>query len=305
MSGQSMGAAAWLMLIALSIVWGGSYFFVEVALAAHGPLTIVTARITIGALGLLSALVVLGQRLPGTIIAWRDLLMMGILNNVLPFSLITWGQTHIDAGPASILNATTPFFTIGLAHYLLQGERATRARLIGIAFGIVGVAILAGPSAIEGLSGGTQGQTAVLAAAASYAFAGIWGKRRLGGMAPMTAATGMLLASSVVIIPITLVVEGAPNLSMEIEIWGALIGIGLLSASLAYFLYFKILAVAGANNLLLVTMLIPVTAMLLSGLILGETVTANAMMGMGLIGAGLLVIDGRLYQVWRRAGVET
>jgi drug/metabolite transporter (DMT)-like permease len=294
MSGQSMGSIAWLMLIALSIVWGGSYFFVEIALEAHGPLTIVTARITIGALGLLAVLVISGQRLPGTVVAWRDLLVMGVLNNVLPFSLITWGQTHIDAGPASILNATTPFFTIALAHFLLSGERATRARLAGIALGIGGVAVLAGPSALEGLSGGIQGQTAVLAAAASYAFAGIWGKRRLGGMAPMAAAAGMLVASSVVIVPITLAVEGTPNLSMDIEIWGALIGIGLLSASLAYFLYFKILAVAGANNLLLVTMLIPVTALLLSGLILDEKVAAGALMGMGLIGLGLVVIDGRV-----------
>ena len=294
MSGQTMGTAAWMMLIALSIVWGGSYFFVEVALVAHGPLTIVTARITIGALGLLLALLFLRQRLPGTVIAWRDLLVMGILNNVLPFSLISWGQTHIDAGPASILNATTPFFTIGLAHFLLSGERATRARLIGIAFGVAGVAVLAGPTAIEGLSGGTKGQTAVLAAAACYAFAGIWGKRRLGGMAPMAAATGMLVASSVVIVPITFFFEGLPNLSMEIEIWGALIGIGLLSASLAYFLYFKILAVAGANNLLLVTMLIPPTALLLSVLFLDEAVGVSAMAGMGLIGFGLVVIDGRV-----------
>lgn len=293
MSGRSMGGVEWLMLIALSIVWGGSFFFVEIALAAHGPLTIVAARITIGAFGLLLGLAFFGPQLPVTVGSWRDLLVMGILNNVLPFSLITWGQTHIDAGPASILNATTPFFAIGLAHFLLQSERATPARLIGIGLGVAGVALLAGPSAIKGLGGGTVGQAAVLAAAACYALAGIWGKRRLGGLAPMVAATGMLVASSVVIVPIALVVEGVPNLSMEIEIWGALIGIGLLSASLAYFLYFKILATAGANNLLLVTMLIPVTALGLSVLVLGETVSANAMIGMGLIGLGLLVIDGR------------
>lgn len=304
MSGQSLGGAAWLMLIALSTVWGGSFFFAEVALRSLGPLTIVAIRIMIGAAGLLVLARLLGYGLPRAAGAWRDLLVMGALNNVLPFSLIVWGQIYIDSGTASILNATTPFFTIFLAHSLIAGEGMTIARMLGICLGTIGVVLLAGPAAVEGLTDAFHGQVAVLCAALSYAFAGVWGKRRLSGLAPVSAAAGMLLASSVIMALLALLWEGVPDIPARIDIWGALVGIGLLSTSIAYLLYFKILAVAGASNLLLVTMLIPVSAMLLGVLVLGEPVQVGALLGLAMIGIGLVVIDGRLYRAFRRSGGE-
>jgi drug/metabolite transporter (DMT)-like permease len=303
MSEPRMGAPEWLMLILLSIVWGGSFFFAEIALFAYGPLTIVAIRVAIGAVGLLLLARILGHVLPSKVGLWRDLFVMGALNNVIPFSLIVWGQTHVDSGTASILNGTTPFFTICLAHFLIAEERMTVAKVIGIGLGIAGVAVLAGPTAMHGLTQAVEGQIAVLLAAISYAFAGVWGRKRLSGIASMPAATGMLLASSVIMVPLALFWEGAPELPPSMEVWGALVGIGLLSTSLAYLLYFKILAVAGASNLLLVTMLVPVSAMLLGVFVLGEEIRLDAIAGMGLIAMGLAVINGRLLRIVGVGGV--
>jgi drug/metabolite transporter (DMT)-like permease len=227
---------------------------------------------------------------------------MGALNNVIPFSLIVWGQIHIDSGTASILNGTTPFFTIFLAHFFIVEERMNAAKVLGIGLGIAGVAVLAGPTAVQGLTHAIEGQIAVLFAAISYAFAGVWGRERLSGLASIPAATGMLLASSVIMAPLALIWEGVPEFPAGVEIWGALVGIGLLSTSLAYLLYFRILAAAGASNLLLVTMLVPVSAMLLGVLVLGEEIEMSALAGMALIGIGLAVIDGRLFRALRSGG---
>jgi len=300
MQGSRMGLSAWSMLIALSIVWGGSFFFAEVALREYPPLTIVAVRVIIGAAGLLVVSRVLGLRLPGGWSIWRDLFFMGLLNNFIPFSLIVWGQVHIDSGTASILNATTPFFTVVLAHWLLVGEGLTGAKMFGILLGIAGVGLLAGPTAFSGLTSTFAGQAAVLAAAVSYAFAGVWGKRRLAELPSMSAAAGMLVASSVVMAPLALLIDGVPAAPSGMEMWGALLGIGLLSTSVAYLLYFRILAVAGASNLLLVTMLIPVSALLLGALVLHEAVGTGALAGMAVIGLGLAFIDGRAVDLIRR-----
>jgi drug/metabolite transporter (DMT)-like permease len=302
MSELRMGTPEWLMLILLSIVWGGSFFFAEIALLVFGPLTIVAIRVIIGAIGLLVLARALGQALPSGFGVWRDLFVMGALNNVLPFSLIVWGQIHIDSGTASILNGTTPFFTICLAHFFIAEERMTAAKILGICLGIAGVAVLAGPTAMQGLTQAIEGQVAVLLAAVSYAFAGVWGRKRLSCLAPIPAAAGMLLASSLIMMPVALIWEGVPELPSGMEVWASLIGIGLLSTSLAYLLYFRILAAAGASNLLLVTMLVPASAMLLGVLVLGEEIQFGALAGMALIGFGLVVIDGRLFRSLRPVG---
>lgn len=302
MSELRMGAPEWMMLILLSVVWGGSFFFAEIALLAFGPLTIVAIRVLIGAVGLVVLARALGHRLPVGAGAWRDLFVMGALNNVIPFSLIVWGQIHIDGGTASILNGTTPFFTILLAHFFLSGEHLTTAKVAGIGLGILGVAVLAGPSAMRGLTHTIEGQAAVLCAAISYAFAGVWGRKHLSGLASTPAAAGMLLASSVIMVPLALFWEGVPDMPEGLAMWSSLVGIGLLSTSLAYLLYFKILAAAGASNLLLVTMLIPVSAMLLGVSILGEEIQPGALAGLALIVAGLSVIDGRVTRVFKRSG---
>jgi drug/metabolite transporter (DMT)-like permease len=297
----TMSSRDWLLLLVLSVLWGGSFFFVEVALDDLGPLTVVAGRVGLAA-GALIALVYLGGgRMPGEPRLWGAFLVMGALNNLIPFSLIAWGQVHIDSGLASILNATTPLFTVILAHFLTAEERLTPGRLAGVLLGLCGVAVLIGPDALSGLGVAGLGQIAVLVAALSYAFAGIFG-RRFKDLPPAVAAAGMLTATTVMILPLALVVERPWTFSPSGATWSALLGLALLSTAVAYQIYFRILASAGATNLLLVTFLIPVSALLLGVVFLGERPDWTAFAGMALIFAGLGAVDGRLLSyLWRRS----
>ncbi len=295
-----MAGREWLLLVILSILWGGSFFFAEVALRELGPLTIVFGRISIAALALLSFVYSSGKRLPGDPRSWRQFFIMGGLNNMIPFSLIVWGQSHIDSGLASVLNATTPMFAVVLAHFLTADEKLSVARGAGIVFGMLGVAVLIGPDLLEGPGGHIWGKVAILGAALSYGCAGIFG-RRLGRHPTSVAATGMLIASSVMMLPLMLIVEGPLVTLPGPDVWGAVLAIALLSTSVAYLIYFHILAKAGATNLMLVTFLVPVSALMLGVLILGESLSGHALTGMGLIFTGLAAIDGRLFKLLRRS----
>lgn len=201
-----MRAREWSLLVLLSILWGGSFFFAKVALAELGPFTIVFFRVALAALALNVVAAALGQSLWRAGMPWGQLLVMGALNNALPFSLIFWGQTTITSGLASILNATTPLFTVAVAHVLTRDERMTVRKLVGVLAGLAGVAVLIGPD----LGGSIWGQIACLAAALSYAFAGIYGRRfKALGVQPLQAAAGQLTASTILILPIMLLVEPA------------------------------------------------------------------------------------------------
>jgi drug/metabolite transporter (DMT)-like permease len=298
---HAMTAREWAMLIALSVLWGGSFFFNGVAVRELPPLTIVLARVGIAALALwlvLAALRIQVPRVPGLAAAF---LGMGLLNNAVPFTLFVWGQGHIASGLAAILNATTPLFTVLVAHVLTRDERLTAGKAAGVIVGFAGVVVMLGPDLLAGLGTGLWAQLACLAAALSYAFAGVYGRRfRRMGVPPLATAAGQVTASTLVMIPLVLVVEQPWTLpSPGAGTWGALLGIGLLSTALAYVLYFRLLAAAGATNLLLVTFLIPVSAILLGTLVLGERLAPRHLAGMALIGAGLALMDGRLA---RRAG---
>ena len=203
---------------------------------------------------------------------------MGLLNNAIPFCLIVWGQTHIASGLAAILNATTPMFTVVVAHVLTDDERMTRNRLAGLLIGLAGVVVIIGPGALQSLGSDVLAQVAVLAAAVSYAFAGVFGRRfRRLGVAPMAASTGQVIASTAILLPLALLVDRPWTLPMpSAETWAAIFGTAALSTALGYILYFRILETAGATNLLLVTFLIPVSAILLGALVLGERLSLPA-----------------------------
>lgn len=297
-----MTAVEWGLVVALSVLWGGSFFFAEVALAALRPFTVVFARVGLAALALVVVLCLTGRRLPRDIGAWRAYLVMGALNNLIPFSLIVWGQTAIASGLAAILNATTPLFTVLLAHVLTRDEKLSGGRLAGVLFGIAGVVVMIGPEALAGVGLYVAAQIAVLVAALSYAGAGIFG-RRFRDDPPLVTAAGQLIATAVMMAPLALIVDRPWTLAMPgLDIWGAVIGLALLSTAVAYVLYFRILATAGATNLLLVTFLIPVSAVLLGTVVLGERLVPVQLAGMALIGLGLAAIDGRLLGVLRLRG---
>jgi drug/metabolite transporter (DMT)-like permease len=264
---------------------------------------VVFARVALAALALDIALAAMGRGLFRSGAPWRAYVVMGLLNNVLPFGLIFWGQTQIPSGLASILNATTPLFTLVVAHYLTDDEAIDRTKIAALLAGLAGTALLVGPDLLI-VDAGLWGQVACLGAALFYAFAGVYGRRfRAMGIAPIDAAAGQVTASTVLIFPIMLIVErpwilpAAPSVSVV----AALAGLALLSTALAYVLYFKILAVAGATNLLLVTFLIPLTAILLGSLVLGEALLWRQFAGMALIGLGLALVDGRIGRLLRPA----
>nr|WP_313612795.1 EamA family transporter [Agrobacterium sp.] len=291
-----MNATEWAMLIALSILWGGSFFFIGVAVKELPPFTIVTLRVGLAAVALLIVCRVMGLKLPREGRIWRAFFAMGILNNIIPFCLIVWGQTHIASGVASILNATTPLFTVLVAHFLTIDEKLSPNKLAGVLIGFVGVATMIGPSALGGSGSNLWGQLAILGAATSYAFAGIFGRRfKTMGVAPLMTATGQISSSTLMLIPVALLIDQPWTLAMpSTSTWAALLGIALLSTALAYLLFFRILSSAGATNLALVTFLIPVSAILLGSVVLGEQLEMKHFAGMAMIAAGLIAIDGRL-----------
>lgn len=286
-----MSTRDWLLLLVLSVLWGGVFFFVEVAVADIRPLSLVAGRVGLAALALWA--VVRGRGLRGPR-AWRPLLVMGLLNNALPFSLIFWSQMRIDGGLASILNATTPLFTVLLAHVLTTDERLTPGRLAGVLLGTGGVAIMVGPEVLSGLGGDLLPKLACLLAAGSYAVAGIYG-RRFKGEPPLVTAAGQFTMSALVMLPAAMVVDRpwAHPLPGPAAL-AALAGLAILGTALGFTIYFRILASAGATNVLLVTLLVPVSANLLGTLLLGERLEGREIAGMAAIALGLAAIDGRL-----------
>jgi len=297
-----LDTTAWGLLLALSLVWGGSFLFAEVALAALPPLTIVLARLVIGAAGLWLVIAVTRTSMPADRTAWRDLAVMGILNNAIPFSLIVWGQVWITGGLASVLNATTPVFGVVAAHLLTDDEKMTPNRLAGVVLGFLGVVALMGPSVLGELGGHALGSMAILGAAVSYAAAGLW-SRRLRHLPPVAAATGQVTCSTLLVLPLALLLEQPWRMNLPpLAVWSSLAGIGLLSTSLAYLLFFAIVRRAGGSNVMLVTLMIPPSAILLGVAVLDEPVSAEQLAGMALIAMALLAIDGRLLpRRWRGA----
>jgi len=299
---QTMTRGDWALLATLSALWGGSFFFNSVAGRALPPFTLVSLRVGLGALILLSLLRLTKQALPGHWRVWRVLFGMGLINNVIPFSLIVWGQQQVPSGLAAVLNATTPFWTALVVHFLTRDEKLTTTKLAGIAIGVLGVAVLIGPSVFLDLGSHGLGEFAILLATLSYGFSGALGRHlpRLG-VAPMTAATGQMIAATTMMLPLALVFDQPWNLPMPgWPVWGAILGLAALSTALGYWIFFRLLARAGATNTSLVTLLVPVSAILLGTLVLGETLAPKHFAGMALIGAGLLAFDGRVWR-WVRA----
>lgn len=292
---RPMTPLEWGLLLTLAAVWGGSFFFNGIAVRELPVFTIVGARVGLAALILYALLRLRGGSLPRGRAVWAAFFGMGLLNNAIPFSLIVWGQGHVASGVASILNAATPLFTVILAHVLTRDERMTGGGLAGVLAGFAGVAVMIGAEGLRGLGIHVVAQLMCLAGAVSYAFAGIYGRRfKAMGIPPLTTAAGQVIASSVLLLPLVLIADQPWTLPAPgLDTWLALIGVAAISTALAYVIYFRILATAGATNLLLVTFLIPVSAILLGMLLLGEVLERRHLGGMALIGLGLAAIDGR------------
>ena len=298
---RAMTTTEWGLLLLLSLMWGGSFFFIGVAVKTLPPFTIVAARVSIAA-----ALLWLAAPLGGVSVARLcsqapALLVLALLNNVAPFSLLVWSQTHLASGLVSILNATTPVFTVVVAHFFTVEEKLEPRRLVGALVGFAGVAAMIGPALLGGFADHLAAELAALLAALSYAAASVFARRfRRLGLTPIDVATGQVTASSLVLLPLAALVDAPWRLPAPGGATiAAIVSLGALSTALAYVVYFRILAGAGATNVVLVTLLAPATAILLGAVVLGESLAARDFVGLGLIALGLAVIDGRLPQAAR------
>jgi len=290
-----MNAKGWGLLLLLALLWGSSFFFYKILVAVLPPVTVVLGRVGIAAGAMNLWLLKTGQRVPLSNGRWLRFMLLGFLNNVLPFILIAWGETRISSGMASILNATTPIFMVAVAHWGTEDEKFSRAKIAGILLGIAGVSILVGPDVIAGAST-IWGELAVVGASCAYGFGGVY-SRRFKDLPPLVAATGQISGGTVILLPLSLVVDHPWNLAMPgTGVWASLLGIAMINTALAYFVYYRMLASAGVTYISLVTFLIPVLAVLLGSIFLGESVPAQALAGMAVIALGLATIDGRLFK---------
>ena len=298
---RRMGGAEWAMLGLLSLVWGGSFFFYKVlAQAGLPPFTVVLGRMGVAALALNLWLAARREHLPLDPRLWRGLLVAGLINNAVPFSCFAFAEQHITSGLAAILNATTPLFGVLVGAALRTGAPLTPARMTGVAVGFLGVTVLVGPSVLRG-GGDLLSELACLTASISYAFGGFYA-RRFSWMGPLKLAAGQTTAAALLMLPLAGFIDRFWTLPQPgLGPWSALLGIGLLSTAFAYFLFFRILERAEPTDLMLVTFLVPISALLLGVLFLGEPVKPQAFAGMALIGLSLAVIDGRLLGLLRRA----
>jgi len=287
-------ATAWALILVLGLIWGGSFFFARIAVKEVPPFTLVFFRLFLAALAL--HIYLHGRHgLYETLAArWREFAVMGLVNNALPHTLIFFGQTEIGAGLASILNATTPIFTVLIANRFTTDEKLTTAKLAGCIAGLAGTAVLIGPGLTNAASVPLWALVLPVLAAISYGVAGTYGKRFRGLPAPVSA-TGQLTASSLMMLPVSLIADQPWSLPIpSLHAVSAILGLALLSTAFAYLLFFRILATAGATNASLVTLVVPPSAILLGVIFLGERLESTDLAGMALIGLGLIILDGRL-----------
>ncbi|MGI9395127.1 MAG: DMT family transporter [Boseongicola sp.] len=291
----------WIELVLLGLLWGGSFLAVRIALDEIGVFASVAHRVLWAALALWVLVFIQGIRVPGSPRIWGALLIMGLLNNVIPFSLLSWGQLYIETGLTAILNAATAIWGVLIAAMVFRDERLTLPRLIGVTLGFIGVATAIGLHNLQSFDLRSLAQIAVIGATISYALAGSWARATLSGVSPILSAAGMLTTSAIVVVPLAWVVEGPLTLALEPRTWGAIAYFSLAATAAAYLLYYRILAQAGAGNLLLVTLLVAPVAIILGVLFRGEELTVGAYAGFALLALGLLILDGRLGHFLRKS----
>jgi len=266
------------------------------------PLTYVWLRLTIAAAAMLVYMAVRREPLGLPRSVWASIILLSLLNNVIPFALFGWSQQHIASGLASILNATTPIWGVIVAHFLTRDERMTALRSAGVLLGFGGVATMIGPSLFSTIGGGALPQLACITASLSYALAAVWARRfRRIGVSPLSVTTGQLSVGALMMLPVALLFDRPWEAPLPpLTAWGAIVALALLCTAFGYVLYFRLIDRAGATNALLVTLLVPPTAILLGGLFLGEQLAARDFLGLALIALGLAAIDGRLLSGLRR-----
>lgn len=293
---KTISLTAWISMLALGVIWGASFVSVRVALNEVGPLTAVAHRTFWAMLALWAVVLVMRLPVPRDAKTWGAFFVMGLLNNMIPFSLMAWGQLHIESGLTSILNASTAIFGVILAAVFFADERLSLRKAMGVALGFAGVATAIGLENLRDFDIRSLAQLAVLAGTVSYALAGVWARKFLGGLRPQVAAAGMLTGSTLMSLPLAWAVEGPISFDLQPVTMLAIAYYALIATAGAYMIYYQVLGLAGSGNLMLVTLLVAPVAIVLGALILQEKLNPNAYAGFALLALGLALLDGR---VWR------
>ncbi|OOY26755.1 EamA family transporter [Thioclava sp. L04-15] len=287
----SISPLAWALLGGLALIWGSSFLSNRAALEGAGVATVVFLRVLGGAVLLWIWVAVRNLPVPRDPRYLGRFLIMGLLNNAIPFSLIVWGQKHIDSGLASILNASTAIFGALIAALVFADERLSPRKMTGIAIGFAGVVVAIGPDALRGFDLTSAGQLAILGASLSYGFAGAYARFAIKGLRPEVSAAGMLTGGAIWTLPILLITEGMPSLDYAPSVWFAMLWLGFGCSALAYLLYYRILALAGAANLALVTLLIPPVAIVAGWAVYDERLGWAEGAGFALLALGLMILN--------------
>lgn len=285
----------------LSLIWGASFLSVRIALDEIGPLTAVAHRTGWAMLILWGYVLIRRLPLPTDLRIWGAFLVMGLLNNAIPFSLMAWGQLHIETGLTSILNASTAIFGVIAAAVFFSDERLTARKAIGVSMGFIGVSTAIGLESFKDFDIRSLGQVAVIGGTISYALAGVWARKTLGHLKPQVAAAGMLTGASVVTIPAAWLVEGPISLALQPQTWAAIAYYAVVATAIAYMLYYRVLAMAGSGNLMLCTLMVAPVAIVLGAIVLGEALPLRAYSGFAILAFGLLVLDGRLFKPFQHS----
>ncbi|SEW08104.1 Permease of the drug/metabolite transporter (DMT) superfamily [Cognatiyoonia koreensis] len=288
---MTLSSRAWAELILLSVIWGASFLSIRIALDEIGPLTTVAHRVGWAMLILWGYVLIKGLPIPRAARIWGAFLGMGLLNNVIPFSLMAWGQLHIETGLTSILNAATAIFGVIAAALFFADERLTPRRAIGVGLGFCGVATAVGLNALTSFDIRSLGQLAVIGGTISYALAGVWARKTMKGLPPQVAAAGMLTGSSLIMIPAAWIVEGPLSFALTLQTWSAIGYYAVVATAFAYLLYYRVLGMAGSGNLMLCTLMIAPVAIVLGAIVLNEALPMRAYFGFAILATGLLVLN--------------
>ncbi|WP_411890369.1 DMT family transporter [Yoonia sp. SDW83-1] len=291
---MTISPRAWAELLLLGLIWGASFLSIRIALNEIGPLTAVAHRTGWAMLILWAYIALRRLPVPQSPKIWGAFLIMGLLNNVIPFSLMAWGQLHIETGLTSILNAATAIFGVIAAALFFADERLTPRKAIGVTLGFFGVATAIGLSALTQFDIRSLGQLAVIGGTISYALAGVGARKTLGGLPPQVAAAGMLTGSSLITLPVAWMIEGPISLTLAPLTWAAIAYYAIIATAIAYLLYYRVLAMAGSGNLMLCTLLVAPVAIVLGAIVLEEALPLRAYAGFGLLALGLIILDGRV-----------
>ncbi len=298
---KSLSARAWFELLLLSAIWGASFLSIRVALDEVPVMTAVAHRVFWAALILWAYVLIRRIPVPRDPRLWGACLVMGLLNNAIPFTLMAWGQLHIETGLTSIFNAATAIFGVVVASIIFADERLTPNRIIGVLIGFAGVTVAIGLENLTQFDLRSMAQIAILLGTVSYAFAGAWARAKMSSLPPQLAAAGMLTGSTIIMVPLAFIVDGAPVMALQTDTILAIGYYAIIATAGAYLLYYRVLAMAGSGNLMLCTLLVAPVAIILGVLVRNETLSPQALAGFGLLALGLLILDGRIFVLLRKS----